>query len=507
MASSEHPGHRVTDRPASARVAHSVGRLPKPDLLIGIDQGTSGNTVLVVDRDLNVLARASVGFEQHYPQPGWVEHDPEQIWDSLRAALKIALAEIDPRRLAALGVTNQRETTFVWDQDSGQAVAPAIVWQDRRSSAWCAELKTLEEDTRARTGLPIDPYFSAGKLAWLKQRHPGRRLAFGTADTHVLRRLSGRSLTDPSNASRTLLLDLASAEWSATLIERFGVAGVELPQLVASSGVCASVRGVPELPEGLPIAGIAGDQSAALFGQGCFAVGQAKITYGTGSFVLVNTGSQPVPSRHGLLSSIAWRIGTDTCYALEGGAFMAGALAVWLRDGLGLIADIAELEPLAASVADSGGVTIVPAHAGLGAPHWRPDARGLIHGLSGASSRAHIARAALEGIAHSQCDILEAMANDLGQPLAELRVDGGAAANDLLLQIQADLSGLDLSRPHMLETTALGAAMLAGLGVGVWSGLDELRRAYPLQRRFSPNRNPSAVAAARAHWQRVRELA
>ncbi|MGD9584354.1 MAG: FGGY family carbohydrate kinase [Lysobacterales bacterium] len=482
-------------------------KAPTPDLLIGLDQGTSGNTVLVVDRDLKVLGRANVGFEQHYPEPGWVEHDPEQIWDSLRAALKIALADIDPRRLAAIGVTNQRETTFVWDQDSGQAVAPAIVWQDRRSSAWCAGFKALEADTRARTGLPIDPYFSAGKLAWIKQRHPGRRLAFGTADTHVLRRLSGESLTDPSNASRTLLLDLASAEWSETLIQRFGVEGVALPRLVASSGVCAKVRGVAELPDGLPIAGIVGDQPAALFGQGCFAVGQAKITYGTGSFVLVNTGAVPIPSRHGLLSSIAWKIGADTCHALEGGAFMAGALAAWLRDGLGIIGDLDELEPLAASVADSGGVSIVPAHAGLGAPHWRPEARGLIHGLSRASSRAQIARAALEGIAHSQCDILEAMAADLGRPLAELRVDGGAAANDLLMQMQADLSGLDLSRPDMLETTALGAAMLAGLGVGLWSGLDELSRVYPLQRRFHPARDPAEVAAQRAHWRRVRELA
>ena len=483
------------------------GAAPEPDLVIGLDQGTSGNTVLVVDRELRVLARANVAFEQHYPEPGWVEHQPEQIWAALREAMRLALADIDPRRLAAIGVTNQRETTFVWDAETGAELAPAIVWQDRRSSAWCADLKALEQDTRARTGLPIDPYFSAGKLAWLKARHPGRRIAFGTADTHVLRRLSGQSLTDPSNASRTLLLDLAAAAWSEKLLVRFGVDGVVLPRLVASSGVCARVRSVPELPEGLPIAGIAGDQSAALFGQGCFALGQAKITYGTGSFVLVNTGATPVPSTRGLLSSIAWTIGGERCYALEGGAFMAGALGAWLRDGLGIIDDLAEWEPLAASVRDSGGVSIIPAHAGLGAPHWRPEARGLIHGLSRGSTRAHIARAALEAIAHSQCDILEAMAADLDRPLAELRVDGGAAANDLLLQIQADLSGLELSRPQMLETTALGAAMLAGLGVGLWSGVEELRRAYPLQRRFRPASERAAVEAERAHWQRVRELA
>lgn len=479
----------------------------QPDLLIGIDQGTSGNTVLVIDRDLAVLARASVGFAQHYPQPGWVEHDPDEIWASLREAMRLALAGIDPARLAAIGITNQRETTFVWDADSGESLGNAIVWLDRRTSDWCAQHKAVESDVRDRTGLPIDPYFSASKLAWLQQHHAGRKLSFGTADTHLLRRLSGESLTDRSNASRTLLLDIASAQWSDELIAHFALGAVQLPRLVASSGICARVRGVPELPDGLPIAGIAGDQQAALFGQGCFDAGQSKITYGTGSFVLLNTGDVPVPSSHGMLSTIAWQIGQRTTYALEGGAYMAGALVAWLRDGLGIITHADQIEALAASVPDSAGVTLIPAHAGLGAPHWRPQARGLIHGLSGGSTRAHLAHAALAAIAHSQCDILEAMAADSGAPLRDIRVDGGAAANNLLLQMQADLAGVTLHRPRMLETTALGAAMLAGLGVGLFSRLDELRRVYLPERSFTPQITRGEAEAARNHWRQVLALA
>jgi glycerol kinase len=473
------------------------------DLIIGLDQGTTGNTVLVVDRNLDVLGQASAPFPQHFPQPGWVEHDAEEIWAATRAVLREALDGIDPARLAAIGLTNQRETTFAWNAESGKSVGRAIVWQDRRTSADCAALKPHEVDTRRRTGLPIDPYFSATKLAWLRRHHPEQSLAFGTPDTHLTRRLCGEMFSDPSNACRTLLFDLHRGDWCEQLAERFGVTGIERPRLVPSSGICGHVHGVPELPDGLPIAGIAGDQPAALFGQGCFDVGQAKITYGTGSFVLVNTGQQPVPSRHGLISTVVWKIGAQTTYALEGGSFVAGALIEWLRDGLGLIERLDQIEALAASVPDSGGVVVVPAHAGLGAPHWRPDARGMIHGLSRGSTRGHIARAALEGIAHSQCDVLDAMAADLGAPLAELRVDGGAASNDLLMQIQADLSGLTLQRPRMLETTALGAAMLAGLGVGLWSGVDELRRAYPLDRTFAPQQDASEVAQARARWREI----
>jgi len=484
-----------------ARIERTDAAPPRGrDLLIGLDQGTTGSTALVVDRDLNVVARATVEFPQYFPEPGWVEHAPDEIWTSVRTALRRALDGIDPARLAGLGITNQRETTFAWDRDSGEMLPRAIVWQDRRTSEACAGLAPHADDTRARTGLPIDPYFSATKVAWLRARHPARRLAFGTADTHLVRRLGGVSLTDPSNASRTLLLDLHTGDWSDVLARRFGVEDVARPALVASSGIVAHVRGVPELPDGLPIAGIAGDQQAALFGQDCFDAGQAKITYGTGSFVLLNTGTAPVASRQGLISTIAWRIGARTHYALEGGAFVAGALIQWLRDGLGVIEHAHEIEALAASVPDSGGVTVVPAHAGLGAPHWRPEARGLIHGLTRGTTRAHLARAALEGIAHSQCDILEAMAADLGQPLTALRVDGGASANNLLMQIQSDLSGLVLQRPRMLETTALGAAMLAGLGVGLWADIDELRRSYPLERRFDPALDPTKVMDARARW-------
>lgn len=487
--------------------ANRLSPTTRPDLLIGIDQGTSGNTVLVIDRDLTVIARANVGFVQHYPQPGWVEHAPDEIWASLRTALRQALHGIDPARLAAIGITNQRETTFVWDADSGESLGNAIVWQDRRTSAWCERHQAFEADTRARTGLPIDPYFSASKLAWLQQHHAGRKLSFGTADTHLLRRLSGQNLTDRSNASRTLLLDIGNGEWCNELLCRFDLGNIDLPRLVPSSGICARVQGVPELPDGLPIAGIAGDQQAALFGQGCFDAGQGKITYGTGSFILLNTGNVPVPSSHGMLSTIAWQIDQHTTYALEGGAYLAGALVAWLRDGLGIIERADQIEALAASVPDSGGVTIIPAHAGLGAPHWRPQARGLIHGLSGGTTRAHLARAALEAIAHSQCDILDAMVADRGAALHDIRVDGGAAANNLLLQMQADLSGVTLHRPHLLETTALGAAMLAGLGVGLWTGLDELRRVYVPERSFTPHAPRAEVDAARSRWRQVLALA
>lgn len=483
------------------------------DLVIGLDQGTSGTTALVVDRELREQGKASVPFPQHFPEPGWVEHDPEEIWDSVRQALREAMTGLDPSRLAALGITNQRETTFVWDPESGRPLHRAIVWQDRRTAAFCAALKPQESEIRAATGLPLDPYFSAGKLRWLRDRYPGVPMAFGTSDAFLARRLTGRAFTDPSNASRTQLFDLAAGTWSPDLLRRFGVEGVVLPTIVPSSGVCAVIRGLPGLPEGLPLAGLVGDQQAALFGQGCFDAGQAKITYGTGSFVLMNTGGQRIPSRHGLLTTVAWKLGGEpasagrTTFALEGGAFVAGAMVQWLRDGLGLIGNSGEIEALAQSVPDAGGVTVVPALAGLGAPHWRPEARGLIAGITRGTTRAHIARAALEGIAHAQADILEAMAADVGAPLKELRVDGGAAANDLLMQLQADLSGVPLARPRQLESTALGAAMLAGLGVGLWSGLDELRRAYPLERSFSPMGDPTAIRSRREAWRQVVGLA
>jgi glycerol kinase len=473
------------------------------DWLIGLDQGTTGTTVLVVDRELKVLGRATAPFPQHFPEPGWVEHDPEEIWASVVEALQEATAGLDPARFAALGITNQRETTFAWDADTGEALGRALVWQDRRTTEMCRALKPHEPEIRAATGLPLDPYFSATKLRWLRDRHPGRRIAFGTADAWLLRRLTGVHATEPGNASRTQLFDLRTGAWSDELQARFGVAGTVLPEVRPSAGDFGTVRGVPGLPDGLPVRGIAGDQQAALFGQGCFQAGQAKLTYGTGSFVLFTTGAQPVTSARGLLTTAAWRLGTETTFALEGGSFVAGALVQWLRDGLGLIGSAAEVEALARSVPDNGGVTVVPALAGLGAPHWRPEARGLIHGLTRGTTSAHLARAALEGIAHAQADILEAMAADLGAPLTELRVDGGAAANDLLLQTQADLLGIPLLRPTLLETTALGAAMLAGLGVGLFPNGAALARTYPLDRRFEPTADPTGVAAARSRWREV----
>lgn len=477
------------------------------DLLLALDQGTTGTTALVLDRGLRVRGRATVGFPQYFPEPGWVEHEPDEIWASVTSAITQALGGLDPARIAALGITNQRETAFIWAADTGESLGRAIVWQDRRTTAACAALKAQEPRIRALTGLPLDPYFSASKLAWLKARWPHHRLAFGTSDSFVIHRLSGEHVTDPSNASRTMLFDIHQGQWSGELIQLFDVEGVRLPRVVPSAGVCARTRGLRELPDGIPIAGLAGDQQAALFGQGCFEAGQAKITYGTGSFVLVNSGQSAISSQHGLITTVAWDLGQGPVYALEGGTFVAGALVQWLRDGLGIITASAEVEALAASVPDNGGVIVIPALAGLGAPHWRPEARGLIAGLSRGTTRGHIARAALEGIAHSQCDILEAVEADLGAPLKDLRVDGGASANNLLMQIQADLSGLSLRRPALLEATALGAGMLAGLGIGWWAGLQELGEALPVERIFEPRLARDAVRVLRERWQRVQGFA
>ncbi len=481
--------------------------------VIAIDQGTTGSTVLVLDETLGVVGRGYREFPQHYPRPGWVEHDPEEIWASVLAALGAALAQaaVAPSSIAAIGITNQRETTIVWDRATGRAVHRAIVWQDRRTTDACVQLKAdgHEARVRERTGLTLDPYFSGTKIGWILRIDPAiaaaarqGALAFGTVDSYLLWRLTGGAVhaTDVTNASRTLLFDLHTRAWSDELIALFGVERSLLPAVIASAGVAGHSRGVPGLPDGIAIAGLAGDQQSALFGQACFEPGEAKCTYGTGAFILMNTGGAPVASTAGLLTTVAWQIPGELAFALEGSAFIAGAAVQWLRDGLGFFTSASEIEALAASVPDSGGVVVVPAFTGLGAPRWRPEARGVITGLTRGTTRAHLARATLEGIALQNVDILRAMEADSGRPLSMLKVDGGASANDLLMQFQADVLGVEISRPALVETTALGAAFLAGLGAGVWTDKNAIRAAWREQRRFHPTADRAAVAVHLAQW-------
>jgi glycerol kinase len=472
--------------------------------VIAIDQGTTGSTVLVLDEQLQLRGRGYKEFRQIYPQPGWVEHDPEDIWASVTAALAQAMAGIDAKSIAAIGITNQRETTILWDRKTGRPAHNAIVWQDRRTADRCAELKPKEARVRELTGLPIDPYFSGTKIHWMLNHGVSPAgLAFGTVDSFLLWRLTGGAVhaTDVTNASRTLLFDLHTLSWSDELCELMGVPRALLPDVVASSGTCGTTKGVPGLPDGIPIAGLAGDQQSALFGQACFDVGDAKCTYGTGAFILMNTGDKPVASRSGLVTTVAWKLSTgELRYALEGSAFIAGAAVQWLRDGLQFFKSAAEVEALAREVPDSGGVIVVPAFAGLGAPHWRPDARGSITGVTRGTTRAHIARATLEGIALQNVDILRAMQRDSGKKLGTLKVDGGAAANDLLMQFQSDVLGVEIARPELVESTALGAAFLAGLATGVWKNQDQLRATWREQRRFKPSANRDWVADHLARW-------
>jgi glycerol kinase len=480
--------------------------------VISIDQGTTGTTVLVLDEALQVRGRGYQEFRQLYPEPGWVEHDPEDIWDSVCSTLGAALQGVDPASVAAIGITNQRETTVVWDRKTGRAIHHAIVWQDRRTVDRCAELTAAGRGPRVRelTGLTLDPYFSGTKLAWLLHHVPGAAaaasagdLAFGTIDSYLVWRLTGGAVhaTDVSNASRTLLFDLHQLAWSDEMLELIGAPRAILPQVVASSGTVGMTRGVPGIRDGVPIAGLAGDQQSALFGQACFTPGDAKCTYGTGAFILMNTGDRPIASHSGLLTTVAWKLASgELRYALEGSAFIAGAAVQWLRDGLQLFASAADVEALAASVPDSAGVIVVPAFAGLGAPHWRPDARGLITGLTRGATRGHIARATLEGIALQNVDILRAMERDAGRLLTVLKVDGGASANDLLMQFQSDVLGVEISRPDLVETTALGAAFLAGLGTGVWKNQAQVQQTWREQKRFTPTPDRARVAEHLARW-------
>lgn len=487
--------------------------------ILALDQGTTSSRAILFDRGGNIRGIAQQEITQHYPQPGWVEHDAEEIWASQLAVARAVLRDnaIRPEQLAAVGITNQRETTVLWDRVTGQPLHRAIVWQDRRTAAICDELSAAGHAAlfAERTGLVLDAYFSGTKLKWLLDHIPGARsraergeLAFGTVDSWLAWHLSGGQahVTDPSNAARTLLFDIHRRCWDDELLALLDIPPRLLPRIVDSSGPIAALD--PRwLGCAVPLAGIAGDQQAATFGQACLEHGMAKNTYGTGCFLLMNTGEQPMTSRHRLLSTVGWQRREQTTYLLEGSVFMGGATVQWLRDGLGLISSSAEVEALAASVPDNGGVYLVPAHAGLGAPHWDPQARGALFGLTRGSTKAHIARAALEAIAFQSADLLAAMEKDAGHPLSELRVDGGAARNDLMMQFQADLLGVPVVRPRVTETTALGAAYLAGLAVGFWQDEAELAALWQAERRFAPNMPETRRAALFGEWHRAVERA
>lgn len=484
--------------------------------VLAIDAGTTGVTALVVGEDARVLARGYREFPQHFPKPGWVEHDALQIWDATLSAVAEALgaARIEARDLAAIGITNQRETTVLWDRSTLTPVHHAIVWQDRRTAERCDELRAEEPRIRARTGLVLDAYFSATKIEWLlanaegiRKRAEAGELAFGTIDTWVLAKLTGgaRHATDYSNASRTLLYDIYERRWSDELLDTFDVPASLLPDVSASSGRFGETDPDAFFGARIPVSGIAGDQQSALFGQACFEPGMTKNTYGTGSFVLMNTGGQAPPPPDGLLVTLACGHGGDVVYALEGSIFVTGAAIQWLRDGLGIITTAAEAGPLAGSVPDTGGVYFVPALTGLGSPYWDPYARGTIVGITRGTGRAHLARAAVEAMAYQTRDVVETMAREAGVGLKELRVDGGAAVMDLLCRFQADQLGVVVRRPAYAETTGLGAAFLAGLAEGVWSSTKEIAKTWQLDAQFSPRMDPVERDRLYDGWKRAVE--
>jgi glycerol kinase len=477
-------------------------------MILAIDQGTTGTTCLVIDAQGRVRGRAYGEIRQHFPRPGWVEHDADEIWRVTRRVAEeaVANARTTVGRLAAIGITNQRETVVLWDRATGQPLHRALVWQDGRTAETCRALKAAghEPAVRARTGLVIDPYFSATKLAWLLDHVPGARrraeageLAAGTIDSWLVWKLTGGRLhlTDPTNASRTLLYDLRAGTWDPGLLELFGIPAAVLPEVRASSEVYGATTGEAVGAE-VPVAGIAGDQQAALFGHGCWSAGEGKNTYGTGAFLLVHTGDRPVESARGMLATAACGPRGERAFALEGSIFIAGAAVQWLRDGLGIVAHAAETEELARGLPSNDGVYFVPAFTGLGAPHWEPRARGTIVGLTRGTGRAHLARAALEAMAYATHDVVEAMQADGGVRLPELRVDGGATANGWLMQFQADVLGVPVRRPAMAETTARGAAGLAGLAVGFWAAPEEFHAARPRETVF----HPSPASVQRAEW-------
>jgi glycerol kinase len=478
-------------------------------IVLSLDEGTTGATAVAVGMDGQVRGKGYAEIEQYYPQPGWVEHDAEEIWAAVQQTAIGALdaAGARPGDVRAVGITNQRETLVVWDRRSLKPLTRAIVWQDRRTASDCTRLREAGHEDRVRevTGLVLDPYFTATKLAWVMRHVDGAtNAAVGTVDSWLVARLSagGDHITDASNASRTLLFDIGRGDWSDEMADLFGVPLANLPEVRDSSGEISRTDPTAFGGVDAPISGIAGDQQSALFGQSCTTVGMAKNTYGTGSFVLMQTGAQRVPSKSGMLTTVAWRRGGRLSYALEGAIFITGAALQWLRDGLGIIESAAEAGPLAASVPDSSGVFLVPAFVGLGAPHWDPYARGTIVGLTRGSGRAQLVRAAVEAMAYQTRDVVEAMEHDTREPLRELRVDGGAAVMDVLCQFQADLLGIPVRRPRQTETTALGAAFLAGLGAGVWTDAD-LEDLWKLDREFEPRMSRDEADSLQAEWRRA----
>ena len=487
-----------------------------PEFVLSIDAGTTGITVLLLNSDSEVVGRAYSEFTQHYPEPGLVEHDPEEIWETARTVMNEALTAggVAPTDVAGIGITNQRETTVLWERDTSRPVANAIVWQDRRTAPICERLKAegLEDEIRSRTGLVLDPYFSGTKVLWylehidgLRTRADNGEIAFGTIDSWLVWKLTGgqRHVTESSNASRTLLFSLEQGSWDDWILERLGIPSSILPEVLPTSGVFGETTGDDLGGARIPIAGIAGDQQAALFGQACIEPGMAKNTYGTGSFVLMNTGKDVALSEHGLLSSAAWDLGDGLCYALEGSIFVTGAAVQWLRDGLGIIEEASETGPLAGSVTDTGGTYLVPAFVGLGAPHWDPYARGAFLGITRGTTKAHLARAAVEAMAYQTRDVVEAMTLDAGKKLAELRVDGGASVMDLLCQFQADQLGVPVARPANLETTALGAAYLAGLAVGVWKSPEEIAATWAADATFEPKQSRDEADSLYEGWKKA----
>ena len=483
--------------------------------ILALDQGTTSSRAILFDHEGNIAGCAAQEFPQHFPQPGWVEHDPNEIWNSQLTVARKVLHEVDVKKVRAIGIANQRETTVIWDRKTGEPIAPAIVWQDRRTAAYCEELRAAGKAKMIcdATGLELDAYFSATKIKWLLDHVPGARerarkgaLCFGTIDSWLAWKLCGVHVTDVSNASRTMLFNIHLMRWDADLLQLFDIPEQMLPQVVSSSEEVGTARAALFGHE-IPLAGIAGDQQAATFGQACHQPGMVKNTYGTGCFMLMNAGRHPRTSHNRLLSTVGWRVEGETDYMLEGSVFMGGATVQWLRDGLGIIQQSSDVEALAASVPDSGGVFLVPAFVGLGAPHWDPYARGTIVGLTRGSGKAHIARAAVESIAYQSAELLAAMQKDAAMPVTEVRADGGAARNDMLMQFQSDLLGVPVLRPRITETTALGAAYLAGLAVGFWDSQEEIARQWACERRFTPAMGADQRAELLAKWNRATERA